>query len=182
MRNRPYRKMRIALAILGVLAYLVFAANKECVPPEAAFSWRVEGMTVSFVNETTGSDTLRSTYWNFGDGHSSPNKHPEHTYAGPGTYVVTLLVGNACGDDRIQKKVTVVGFSSCVPSGFMAGDAPPMLSAADDGSKEASPTLLPWYSGHSDPRAKGLNLWAREARDPGCSNGLNPSIAIWRTQ
>jgi PKD repeat protein len=130
MRNRSYVKRRIVLAIVGVIAYLVFAANKECVPPKAAFSWRVSGMTVSFVNETTGSDTLRSTYWNFGDGHSSASKHAEHTYAGPGTYVVTLLVGNACGNDRIQKKVTVVGLNSCVPSGFTAGPPPLHLGSA----------------------------------------------------
>jgi PKD repeat protein len=35
--------------------------------------------------------------WSFGDGETSIEQHPEHTYIEPGTYTVSLAVGNANG-------------------------------------------------------------------------------------
>ena len=51
------------------------------------------GSTISFSNRTT-RPTL-SWLWHFGDGTTSTEKNPTHTYAEPGTYEVTLTtVGN----------------------------------------------------------------------------------------
>lgn len=40
-------------------------------------------------------------HWDFGDGATSTDKHPEHTYAAPGTYSVCLSVRNDYGADTI---------------------------------------------------------------------------------
>jgi len=49
---------------------------------------------VNFTNSAVGGNTFN---WNFGDGGTSTQANPSHTYTSPGTYPVTLLVGSAGG-------------------------------------------------------------------------------------
>ncbi len=51
-------------------------------------------LTVNFVNTTVGAVT---TEWLFGDGGTSNNANPTHTYLATGTYTVTLITTNANG-------------------------------------------------------------------------------------
>jgi len=47
-------------------------------PPTATFSTgTVEGLMVSFVNASVGADSYA---WNFGDGNTSTEESPTHTY------------------------------------------------------------------------------------------------------
>ena len=48
-----------------------------------------EGLTMTFTDASTGAT---SWYWDFGDGNTSTEQNPTHTYAEPGTYTVTLLI------------------------------------------------------------------------------------------
>jgi acetyl esterase/lipase len=56
---------------------------------EAGFEYETEGLTVHF--HTTASD-IHSVDWDFGDGNTSTQLHPEHTYATPGEYRVKQVV------------------------------------------------------------------------------------------
>ena len=49
----------------------------------------------TFLDASTGTPT--SWLWDFGDGSTSTDQNPTHTYLFPGTYVVTLTVTNANG-------------------------------------------------------------------------------------
>jgi gliding motility-associated-like protein len=54
-------------------------------------------LTIQFTNATTGTGPI--TYlWNFGDGQTSTQTNPSHTYTGTGVYNVTLTaqIGNTC--------------------------------------------------------------------------------------
>ena len=51
-------------------------------------------LTVNFSDSTASSDPITSRLWDFGDGHSSTNHNPHHTYAHAGTYEVCLTVHN----------------------------------------------------------------------------------------
>lgn len=63
--------------------------------------------TVNFENESTGGV---SYVWNFGDGESSDEFNPVHTYSENGTYEVTLIVTNESGcSDTITQTVVIVG-------------------------------------------------------------------------
>jgi subtilisin-like proprotein convertase family protein/PKD repeat protein len=66
--------------------------------PVAAFNWFASGSVVQFTNQSTNGTSYA---WDFGDGSTSTDQNPVHTYAAGGTYTVTLVVTNACGTDTI---------------------------------------------------------------------------------
>ena len=72
--------------------------------PDAAFSADITNALVNqaiqFTDLSTGS---ASWFWDFGDGTTSTEQNPIHTYAVPGTYTVTLTVENGFGFDYETK-------------------------------------------------------------------------------
>lgn len=56
-----------------------------------------DGGPISFTDSTTASEPIVSYAWTFGDGASSSEQHPVHTYNSPGIYPVTLTVQTASG-------------------------------------------------------------------------------------
>lgn len=73
--------------------------------PSAAFGVQsVSGLTAQFTNTSQGADTYQ---WNFGDGQTSTMATPQHTYAAPGIYTVTLTASNICGSRTFTLPVTI---------------------------------------------------------------------------
>ncbi len=58
-------------------------------------------LKVTFTETSKGSPT--SWKWNFGDGKSSTEKSPTHTYSAAGTYTVKLTATNAAGSSTKTK-------------------------------------------------------------------------------
>ena len=58
-------------------------------------------LTVRFTNFSRGEIT--SYYWNFGDGTTSTERDPQHTYQEPGSYTVSLTVRGPGGEDTATK-------------------------------------------------------------------------------
>ena len=77
--------------------------------PTAAFSFTPAhpgpGDEVQFSDESTGEPT--SWMWDFGDGQTSQEANPSHTYTTSGSKTVTLVVSNASGTDSTVKKVRI---------------------------------------------------------------------------
>ncbi|HKO56667.1 MAG TPA: PKD domain-containing protein [Thermoanaerobaculia bacterium] len=73
--------------------------------PKAEFESTVQGMQVNFVDKSTGNPT--SWTWTFGDGTSSNQRNPIHTYPAAGTYTVTLTASNAGGSSAVSHTVTI---------------------------------------------------------------------------
>jgi beta propeller repeat protein len=73
--------------------------------PKAKFSSNVtEGiapLTIQFTDESTGEPDIRS--WDFGDGDTSVEKNPVHTYQSGGTYTVSLEVSSTYGSDSVTR-------------------------------------------------------------------------------
>jgi len=59
------------------------------------------GSTVNFTDLT--ENNVSSWSWNFGDGNSSSEQNPAHTYTEIGTYSVSLMVSGNGGSDSITK-------------------------------------------------------------------------------
>lgn len=55
------------------------------------------GLTVNFHNTSSNAGGTTYWYWDFGDGTTSTNQNPVHTYSASGQYSVTLIVGNTYG-------------------------------------------------------------------------------------
>ncbi|MFN8395559.1 MAG: PKD domain-containing protein [Bacteroidia bacterium] len=94
-----------------------------CQQPVAAFNQSANLLQVNFTDVSTGTPT--SWAWTFGDGGTSTQQNPSHTYAGPGTYNVCLTVTNSCSTTTACQNITVVcpapqaGFTTIV-LGFTA--------------------------------------------------------------
>ncbi|HET8931414.1 MAG TPA: PKD domain-containing protein, partial [Acidimicrobiales bacterium] len=63
---------------------------------------------VHFVDLSTGTEPAVSWLWNFGDGTTSTDQHPTHTFSGPGTYSVTLAVTDGDGNTSTVTRPYVV--------------------------------------------------------------------------
>ncbi len=63
--------------------------------PIASFVAVNNMLTVTFTNN---SDDAESYTWDFGDGNTSTDESPTHTYATEGDYIVTLTATNSCGN------------------------------------------------------------------------------------
>jgi PKD repeat protein len=75
-------------------------------PPVADFSGTPTTgylpLTVNFTDLSTGGAPTAWS-WDFGDGGTSNDQNPTHTYSNPGTYDVTLTVSNASGSNTVAK-------------------------------------------------------------------------------
>jgi PKD repeat protein len=82
-------------------------ANK---PPHAEFAVQCTDMTCAFQDRSTDDDgTIQGHSWSFGDGTSSTETNPSHTYTTAGKYKVTLVVtdnqgGTASRDHDVDAK------------------------------------------------------------------------------
>jgi PKD repeat protein len=74
--------------------------------PTAVFSQVLNGLTVNFTNNSANADSF---LWEFGDGNTSTEKNPSHTYTTAGTYTVTLRSINNC---RETVKTTTITLTS----------------------------------------------------------------------
>jgi Zn-dependent metalloprotease len=61
-------------------------------PPTAGFTYTTDCLTACFTDTSTDDGTIVSWLWDFGDGNTSTQQNPCHTYAAAGTYTVTLTV------------------------------------------------------------------------------------------
>ncbi|PDV97124.1 PKD domain-containing protein [Candidatus Chloroploca asiatica] len=77
--------------------------------PVAAFTATptegVAPLVVQFTDTSTGTITTRT--WAFGDGGTSTQRHPMHTYVMPGIYTVTLHVSGLYDSDSTTQQVRV---------------------------------------------------------------------------
>lgn len=63
-------------------------------------------VSISFSDKSTGGAT--SWFWEFGDGTTSSEKNPSHTYTELGKYTVKLTVSNADGSNIITKSNAII--------------------------------------------------------------------------
>ncbi|MDX1683605.1 MAG: PKD domain-containing protein [Saprospiraceae bacterium] len=72
--------------------------------PVSDFQFTRNGYEIDFENESEGATDFE---WDFGDGNTSDEESPTHTYAGDGEYNVVLIVSNSCGMDTMEKEVSI---------------------------------------------------------------------------
>jgi hypothetical protein len=78
-------------------------------PPSASFTWTNAGLVFTFTDTSIpgSSGPITSWAWDFGDGGTSTLQNPTHTYAGIGTYSVTLIVNGTGGDGTASTRIAL---------------------------------------------------------------------------
>jgi hypothetical protein len=72
--------------------------------PTAAFGYELEKDIVTLSDSSQGAENYR---WQFGDGVESTEPSPQYQYGDTGSFLITLIVTNACGSDTAQANVLV---------------------------------------------------------------------------
>lgn len=63
-----------------------------------------QSLTVDF---SQSSENATSHSWNFGDGNTSTEENPVHTYNGSGTYEVEYIASSNCGSDTTDLQIVI---------------------------------------------------------------------------
>jgi large repetitive protein len=89
--------------------FSALAESDDNVPPTADFGWSCEDLTCHFTDASADSDgSLTGWSWRFGDGDTSAEQEPSHTYAAAGAYTVRLTVtDNEGATHELSDEVTV---------------------------------------------------------------------------
>ena len=86
--------------------------------PTAGFTYTLNGGQLTLTNTSQNANGFD---WNFGDGTTSTQTQPTHVFTTPGTYTVTLIATNACGDsDTLIQELTVLGLEDLSALGITA--------------------------------------------------------------
>ena len=85
--------------------------SSTATPPSIYYSDSISGYTVFFNNQTTGASTYK---WDFGDGSTSTDPNPSHTYPGKGKYVPTLYAFTSSGGADSGSTVIHISKASAV--------------------------------------------------------------------
>ncbi|PKP54062.1 MAG: hypothetical protein CVT92_01425 [Bacteroidetes bacterium HGW-Bacteroidetes-1] len=90
-----------------VLVHYDNPADEPPIPgnlPSPSFTYSLDGLTVTFSNSSTFST---SYLWDFGDGTTSTDENPVHTYAQDGIYTVVLSATGENGTRSTQQDITI---------------------------------------------------------------------------
>jgi PKD repeat protein len=107
--------------------------NSSAPKPTAVFEYEADGLEVTFTNKSTNAKTYS---WDFGDGETSTEKDPVHTYEAFGVYTVKLTVtGDGGTATSLPDELTIAKMSPVVIDGtFSDWDNVPVASASVDGN------------------------------------------------
>jgi PKD repeat protein len=168
---RRYALPAAAAALLLIVTQVVLA-----VPPGASFTFSVPntptptvpdvGETVNFDSSLADTDTGQTyTYqWDFGDGGTSTEADPSHTYSSAGNYTVTLTVSDSGGetDSPVTQPLRV--------------NAPPSAAVSCSPST-VSPNQATMCNstGSSDPAPGSISSYAWDIDGDGFDDGTDAS-------
>ncbi len=116
-----------------------------CSNPTAVFSETNNDPSFDFLDGSTTTGPV--TYsWDFGDGNSSTQQNPSHTYIDNGTYTVILVITDDCGVDSVSTTVTVN--NGCVDpiADFTQSGSEPTFTFTN-GSTSSTNTTYSWDMG-----------------------------------
>ncbi|MBE7175231.1 MAG: PKD domain-containing protein [Mucilaginibacter polytrichastri] len=145
--------------------------------PVAAFSIlpdsvrKIPDYRFTFADQSKGDLDSLSMHWEFGDGATSFNHNPEHTYADTGRYKVSLIISTAGGcTDTISRYVRITGVPGqlFLPNAFLPNSPDPRLNvfkATGSGLKEWRMRIFNkwgqqiWESTKLDERGRPTDGW-----------------------
>jgi len=94
----------VSLTINGEVTETKTAYIAVQVSPTAGYTYSASGLTVNFTNTSTNATGYE---WDFGDGQTSTETNPSHTFASNGTYTVQLIATYLNCSDSFTEDIAV---------------------------------------------------------------------------
>ena len=140
--------------------------------PVAKFSVSVDRYTATFTNNSEDQDGDELTYsWNFGDGATSTEKSPKHTYAANGNYTAKLTVSDGKTSVFVTNPVSINVSDICTDSDpYCKGDA-------DTSCEEVCTTNTETVCTGGGGTTEGAVSDAYHATNPNGNVGANKTIS-----
>jgi len=130
------------------------------IPPVASFSSSTLALIATFTDASTDLDgTITAWAWNFGDGASSALQNPSRTYAGAGTYAVTLTVTDSGGRASSTSSNVVVSSAAW---------------AIDATSSKARPADATEFTAFLTANSGTLSAWSNPTSIYTCQDAATP--------
>ncbi|MEZ4910896.1 MAG: PKD domain-containing protein [Saprospiraceae bacterium] len=130
--------------------------------PNVNFDFVRNDLNVVFTSQIQNGTIVN---WDFGDGFTSTETNPTHTYAAQGTYDVTLTAQNSCGNDVYTESVLV----QLLPTAsFQASTTTGCIPTDIQFTSIVSPSVTAW-------------LWTFEGGNPTTSTLPNPTVTYNNT-
>ncbi len=125
--------------------------------PQARFDFIIDGQSVDFINNTGNGDEY---FWDFGDGDTSTEGNPGHTYDTDGEYLVRLLATNECGTTRDSALISIL----------------PALSAGFNFAPEQGCIPLTVQFTNNSSAGAEVIAWQFPGGEPAASSSENPVV------
>ena len=126
--------------------------------PTADFDADIIGEIATFTNNSTGGGTYS---WDFGDGNTSNEENPSHSYGAIGLYTVTLSIVNECGTDTYTQDVLVLA-------------VPPIAGIGVSETEGCTPFVVQFTD--QSTGAPDVWNWTFLGGDPAISSEQNPTV------
>ncbi len=170
--------------------YVVLIDTNQVPPLSAHFGSDVTSgvlpLTVNFADSSQGYIT--SWLWDFGDGSTSIEQNPSHTYENAGSYTVSLTVSGLGGSDTITKEnyITVKNVIANFSADVTMGKAPLTVSFTDSSQGEIDAWLWKFGDGLTSTSQNPTHVYTSGdsftvslfVRGPGGSNTIVKSNYI----
>ena len=101
----------------GILFLLILnsCGSEEVITTPASASFEIQQSEyfvdeqISFSNTSSGVDSNSVFEWSFGDGNTSTDKNPTHTYTdiGEGIYSIKLKISNSGTENSFTKEISI---------------------------------------------------------------------------
>ncbi len=111
MKSKSHLFFKQATLIIGALLMVTFISCKDDEPlpdPIASFQYEVSEdnfLEITFINY---SQNATSFAWEFGDGETSTEKDPVHTFPETGSYTVKLTATNEDGASHFYEEALTI--------------------------------------------------------------------------
>ena len=125
--------------------------------PTANFTSSINGQSISFSNTTTNANSYS---WDFGDGNTSTDFEPSHTYNADGTYTVAMTATNDCGTVAMIETVTITTAPTAAFGSNVTNGCAPLTVQF---SNQSSQNTVSWN-------------WTFPGGNPSSSTDPNPTV------
>ena len=114
--------------------------------PNAAFTPTCTANTCRFADGSTDPDgTVTAWQWEFGDGSSSSQRHPSHSYTAAGEFTVRLTVTDNLGSQgSTSRKVTAGVPTNLPPTASFTASCSELDCGFTDGSADSDGSVAAW--------------------------------------